>query len=161
MDANGVVLRVSLCSLEDLIRGVTRQMSMMAVAHSVSVIIKPLPTNLEHVGMLFLDRTHISQVLSNFLSNAIKFSTPGQRIEIGISLISTAKVNWGRMAYWHQMSCTLFCFAGVARCDAQCFAVVAAKHSARRRFTIRVITVCTYVFYVSADTQRLSAASAA
>jgi len=100
IDSNGVSLRLELASLRDVLDGVVSQMHMMAAAHEVELVVSPPSPELQRISCLddhgwpvfIFDRSHIAQVISNFISNAIKFSSCGSQVSVSATLVGTTSI---------------------------------------------------------------------
>ncbi len=84
-------LRLAACNLVDLVSETVQDHQ---VAHPARLIMLDLPE--QDPILVYGDRDRLQQVLSNYLTNALKFSPAAEPVEVGISLKAEAVRVWVR-----------------------------------------------------------------
>lgn len=77
IEAGGAAIHPTECDSGDLVRRSVEAMGALAAEKGVELLSSPA------AFPVFAEDERVIQVLSNFLSNAIKFSAPGSRVEVG------------------------------------------------------------------------------
>jgi signal transduction histidine kinase len=83
LEAGKIELREEPVAVDEILRDALRLTAPQAAAGKVELILLPGPEGLPD---LCCDRVRMRQALINVLSNAVKFTEPGGRVEVGVEL---------------------------------------------------------------------------